>query len=90
MIKPGATRLNMPWFSTEDEVDFIMSALDLVTTDGWRLLPLYTFNPSTGEWRHVNSRGANDRIRLHHATFLPHNNLKVHESFCLKDFCKMV
>ena len=38
---------------------------------------LYTFNPSNGEWRHVNSRGANDRIRLHHATFLPHNNLKV-------------
>ena len=77
VIKPGATRLNLPWFSTEDEIDYIMSALDLVTADGWKLLPLYTFNASTGEWRHVNSKEIDERIRLHHATFLPNRYPKV-------------
>lgn len=34
------------------QIDFILSAVREVCTNGWRLLPQYTFNPETGEWKH--------------------------------------
>ena len=29
-----------------------LEAVDLVATEGWKLLPLYRFDPVTGLWRH--------------------------------------
>lgn len=34
------------------QIDFILSAVREVCVNGWRLLPQYTFNPETGEWKH--------------------------------------
>ena len=31
---------------------YILEAVHLVATDGWRLLPLYRFEPDSGLWRH--------------------------------------
>ena len=31
---------------------YIVEAVDLVATEGWKLLPLYRFDPVTGLWRH--------------------------------------
>ena len=55
VVRPGATRLNLPWVSTEEEVEFILSALELVAAEGWKLLPVYRFNNETGEWRVLRS-----------------------------------
>ena len=49
--RPGATRLNLSWFSSEAELEFVLGALELVAGQGWRLLPVYRFNNETGEWR---------------------------------------
>ncbi len=51
-IKPGWVRVNFNYFISEAVFEFILDAVDLVATDGWRLLPEYGFDPATGLWRH--------------------------------------
>ncbi len=51
-IKPGWTRVSFNYFISEEVFDFILGAVEFVATDGWRLLPRYGFEPSTGMWRH--------------------------------------
>ncbi len=52
-IKPGWVRVNFNYFISETVFDFILGAVELVASDGWRLLPHYRFEPSTGLWRHA-------------------------------------
>jgi selenocysteine lyase/cysteine desulfurase len=51
-IKPGWTRVSFNYFVSEAVFDFILAAVEFVATDGWRLLPTYAFEPTTGMWRH--------------------------------------
>ncbi len=51
-IKPGWVRVNFNYFISETVFEYILEAVDLVATDGWRLLPLYDFDPASGLWRH--------------------------------------
>lgn len=51
-IKPGWVRVNFNYFITDETADFILEAVELVARDGWRLLPEYGFEPSTGRWLH--------------------------------------
>ncbi len=51
-IKPGWIRVNFNYFISEAVFSFILDAVHLVATQGWRLLPYYTFDPVTGLWRH--------------------------------------
>ena len=52
-IKPGWVRVNFNYFISEPVFEFILSAVELVASDGWRLLPLYGFEPATGLWQHT-------------------------------------
>lgn len=51
-IKPGWVRVNFNYFITDEIADFILEAVELVARDGWKLLPEYGFEPSTGRWLH--------------------------------------
>ena len=51
-IKPGWVRVNFNYFISEAVFAFILDAVDLVASEGWRLLPDYAFDPATGLWRH--------------------------------------
>ena len=51
-IKPGWVRVNFNYFISEPVFDFIIEAVKLVATEGWKLLPQYDFEPETGLWRH--------------------------------------
>lgn len=51
-IKPGWVRLNFNYFISEDMFRFIVDAVHLIATDGWKLLPHYSFCPRSGQWRH--------------------------------------
>jgi selenocysteine lyase/cysteine desulfurase len=62
-IKPGWVRVNFNYFLSETQFQFILDAINLIATDGWRLLPHYRFNPDTGEWRH-RAHGAVPVMRL--------------------------
>lgn len=51
-IKPGWVRVNFNYFISEPVFEFLLDAVDLVATDGWKLLPDYRFDPLSGLWRH--------------------------------------
>ncbi|MER7583720.1 aminotransferase class V-fold PLP-dependent enzyme [Kitasatospora sp. NPDC097691] len=51
-IKPGWTRVSFPYFMSDTVRDFIVEAVDIIATDGHRLLPDYRFTPGAGLWRH--------------------------------------
>ena len=51
-IKPGWARLNFNYFITDAVCEFLIDAVDLLATDGYRLLPDYLFDPVTGLWAH--------------------------------------
>jgi selenocysteine lyase/cysteine desulfurase len=52
-IKPGWVRVNFNYFISEPVFEFILDAVDLVATDGWRLLPEYRFDAVSGLWTHA-------------------------------------
>ena len=52
-IKPGWVRVNFNYFIEETVFDFIINAVEIVASDGWKLLPQYRFVPATGLWRHA-------------------------------------
>jgi hypothetical protein len=49
--------VNFNYFLSDTVVDYILDAVDLAASDGWRLLPQYRFEPATGLWRHVRGQG---------------------------------
>ncbi|XP_034934386.1 uncharacterized protein [Chelonus insularis] len=51
-LRPGFARVSLPYFMSEAELAFVLEALKMVATEGWKLLPQYILNPETGEWRH--------------------------------------
>ena len=52
-IKPGWVRVNFNYFISEVVFEFMLDAVDLVATDGWRLLPEYRFDAVNGLWTHA-------------------------------------
>ncbi|MDO8389766.1 MAG: aminotransferase class V-fold PLP-dependent enzyme [Actinomycetota bacterium] len=51
-IKPGWTRVSFNYFISEAVFQYLVAAVDLIATHGWKLLPAYRFDPATGLWRH--------------------------------------
>ncbi len=51
-IKPGWTRVSFNYFISEAVFRYLVAAVDLVATHGWKLLPEYRFDPHSGLWRH--------------------------------------
>ncbi len=51
-IKPGWVRVNFNYFITDEVFDYIIRAVMMVASEGWKLLPQYRFEKATGLWRH--------------------------------------
>ncbi len=51
-IKPGWVRVNFNYFLSDAVVDYLIAAVRLVARDGWRLLPDYHFDTTSGLWTH--------------------------------------
>ena len=56
--KLAFTRLTFNYFISEAVFDYIVDAVHLLAREGWKLLPLYRFDPDSGMWQH---RAAPDR-----------------------------
>jgi len=52
-VKPGWARVNLNYFISPAAVGYIAAAVEVIAADGYRLLPDYRFDPSTGLWRHA-------------------------------------
>lgn len=57
-MRPGWVRLNLNYFVSEAECDYIVAALKLVAEHGWRILPAYQLDPENGSWRY----GGRERV----------------------------
>jgi len=55
-VKPGWTRVNFNYFISEAVFEFVLAAVEFIAEHGWKLLPEYSFEPNTGQWRHANFR----------------------------------
>lgn len=69
VLRPGFARLNLPWFAPDQEVEFVLDALEFVATHGWKLMPQYIFNNETGEWRHHTNQVFKERRWLGHISY---------------------
>ncbi|CAN6540455.1 unnamed protein product [Malus baccata var. baccata] len=49
-VKPGWTRISFPYYMSNDELKFILAALEFLATYGQRFLPLYNFSLISGGW----------------------------------------
>ncbi len=56
-IKPGWVRVNFNYFIDDTTFDYILSAVEHVANEGWRLLPYYRFEPGSGLWIHRDGLG---------------------------------
>lgn len=39
IFRPGFARINLPYFMDDITVHFVLEAVDMVATHGWKLLP---------------------------------------------------
>jgi len=42
------------YYDEPEFVSYVCNAIDFVSTHGWKFLPLYLFEPHTGEWKNRN------------------------------------
>ncbi|XP_066254164.1 uncharacterized protein [Euwallacea similis] len=61
LLRPGFTRISLPYFINDAELAFVMEAVKMVATEGWKLLPQYVVDLETGEWRHHTNAVQKDR-----------------------------
>lgn len=67
-IKPGWVRVNFNYFLSEPVFDFLIEAVHMVASEGWKLVPDYHFEPTTGLWSHRAGR-PEPAMRLHDLTY---------------------
>ena len=51
LLRPGWVRLNFNYFIDEKEFEYLLRAVELVATLGWRMLPFYQVDANSGVWR---------------------------------------
>ncbi len=52
-IKPGWVRISIPYYASDEDVEFILSAVEFVADHGRDFVPAYRLNWRSGVWRHV-------------------------------------
>jgi selenocysteine lyase/cysteine desulfurase len=66
--KLSFARVSFNYFISEVVFDYIVEAVHLLANEGWKLLPLYRFDPESGAWHHESGpRGA--PLSLHDVSF---------------------
>ncbi|CAA0839433.1 Unknown protein [Striga hermonthica] len=58
-IKPGWTRVSFPYYMSEEEFEYILTAIEFVAVYGQRFLSWYNFSWTTGVWT-FNSKALKD------------------------------
>ena len=61
-------RVNFNYFLSEAVFDYIVQAVHFVADEGWKLLPLYRFDPFSGLWHHASGR-PHPALSLHDVSF---------------------
>ena len=65
--KLSLVRLSFNYFTSEEVFDYVLDAVHFVADEGWKLLPLYRFEPESGLWKHRD--GEPTSLRLEDVSF---------------------
>ena len=60
-LRVGFTRVNLNYFLSDDEIEYILTAIEFVAKYGWMFLPHYQFEAETGIW--INREEKESRVR---------------------------
>lgn len=60
----GYTRINFPWFFNDEDVEYVVSAVEFVCKFGWMFLPVYKFDPDQNIWVNRNEKEQTQRVWL--------------------------
>lgn len=52
ILRPGWVRLNFNYFIDEETAEYLIEAVKLIAEHGWRLLPYYCYDKTSGTWRY--------------------------------------
>jgi selenocysteine lyase/cysteine desulfurase len=66
--KLSFARVSFNYFISEVAFDYIVEAVHLLANEGWKLLPLYRFDPESGAWHHE-SGVRSSTLSLHDVSF---------------------
>jgi selenocysteine lyase/cysteine desulfurase len=50
-VKPGWVRVSLPYYASDDDLEFVLSAIEFVAEHGEQFIPAYTLRWSDGVWR---------------------------------------
>lgn len=50
-VKPGFTRLSFNYFTSHDDIDFVLDAIIWISQNARNLLNIYSLDPLTGSWQ---------------------------------------
>jgi selenocysteine lyase/cysteine desulfurase len=52
-VRPGWVRLTLPYYASEEDIEFLLTAVEFVADHGREFVPLYRLDWHDGVWRHV-------------------------------------
>jgi hypothetical protein len=52
-VKPGWVRLSLPYYASEEDLEYILSAVEFVADHGQDFVPVYRLSWRDGVWRHI-------------------------------------
>jgi hypothetical protein len=52
-IKPGWVRVSLPYYASDEDLEFVLSAIEFVADHGRAFVPCYQLGWRDGVWRHV-------------------------------------
>ncbi|CAF1010941.1 unnamed protein product [Rotaria sordida] len=80
LMKPGFTRFNLSYFASDEEVDYILNAVEFIANDGWKFLPLYTYDPQTAVWHSRTMSSQNQSSQYHSLQMITYANGTMEEN----------
>lgn len=64
LMRMGFTRFNIPYFFGDEEVEYVVSAIEFICVYGWMFLPNYKFDVDLGIWVSRDEKEQQQRVWL--------------------------
>ncbi|KAJ1563526.1 hypothetical protein HK405_001726, partial [Cladochytrium tenue] len=64
IMRPGMSRMSFPYFVDDEEVEYILAAVNFVADHGWKFLPQYDYDSHNGAWYHRSNSAFSPKMHL--------------------------
>jgi hypothetical protein len=69
MFRLGYTRINFSWFFNDDDVEYVLQAVEFVCKFGWMFMPHYKFDKDQGIWIIRVEKETPQRVKLNEVDY---------------------